>query len=135
MTKFNAYVKELSPLVRKVNELKESLKEWKDNNEEYLEHQQYVKDAQEALKSVMECNEEASAILEEIKELSLDLKEGYAAAAKDTLFKPAEIGAYLQARAKDEGVTKVIVKGVTFTCLDEMLEGVPEPLPPAVEAL
>lgn len=127
MTKFNAYVKELSPLVRKVNELKESLKEWKENNEEYLEHQQYVKDAQEALKSVMEENEEAAAILEEIKELSKDLKEGYAAAAKDTTFKPAEIGAYMQARARDEGVVKVIVKGVTFTSLDELLEANSEP--------
>jgi thiamine pyrophosphate-dependent acetolactate synthase large subunit-like protein len=121
MTKFIEYSKELAPTIRKVIDLKEALKEFKETNEQYIEHNGYVKDAQEVLKVILETNEESKAILEEIAELAKDLKEGYEAAAKGTEFKPAEIGAFLQARAKEDGVDKVVAKGTVFASLDELL--------------
>lgn len=121
MTKFIEYSKELAPTIRKVIELKDLLKEFKETNEQYIEHQGYVKEAGGVLKGILEDNTESAAILEEISELTKDLKEGFAAAAKGTEFSPAEVGAYLQARAKEDGVSKVVTKGNVFTELDEML--------------
>lgn len=121
MTKFTDYSANLAPTIREVNSLKEVLKEFKKTDEKALELQEIIKEAQEYLKKYLEEHTKMSSVIEQIKDLGKDLKEGYAAAAKGTGYKPADIGAFLQARAKDEGVKKVILKGIVFDVFEGLL--------------
>lgn len=115
--KLAAYAKELSPTIRKVLELKELLKEFKSSDDGALELQETIKEAQEELKDYLSKHEDSGATITEIKELEKDLKEGFAAAVKDSDYKPADFKAYLIARANDK-VEVVVAKGVTFGSLE-----------------
>lgn len=118
--KLAAYAKELSPTIRKVLELKEVVKTFKSEDDKALELQETIKEAQQDLKDYLANHFDVGSVLEEIKDLEKDLKEGFAAAVKDSDYTPADYKAYLLARAK-EVVEKTITKGTTFSDLDEEL--------------
>lgn len=113
------YNKEIQPLIRKLLEKKEELKEWA---KEYTEVQDYVieiKRLQEEMKAFI-ADKEAT-LVREIADLENDIKLAVRAAAKGTAYKPAELRAFMTARAKDS-VEKVVSKGELFQQLESELE-------------
>jgi len=116
------YSRNIAPIIRDLNHQKELLADFKASDEEYLELAAEVKALQDAMKSYLEKTEGSAEILEKIKDLSNDLKEAVSAAAKGTDYKPAELKAFFQSRAKEDGVIKVVTKGELFDELDNLLK-------------
>lgn len=115
------YSKEIAPRVRAVIKKKELLKDFKESDEHAIELAQTIKDAQALLKAYLEENDDSKEILEAIKEQTKELKLAIKAAAKVTEHKPAELKAFFTARAKEDGVKKVIVKGDKFEAITKEL--------------
>lgn len=113
------YNREIQPLIRKLLEKKEALKDWAKEDGEAQSMRDIIKSDQEALKSYIE--ETESKLVREIKDLENDIKLAVKACAKGTQYKPADIKAYMMARAKDS-VEKVVEKAELFQQLESELE-------------
>lgn len=120
--KLMSYSREIVPMARSIAEKKEALKDILEGDEEVAEHQRYVNDAKEALDSAILENEEYQKAAQALKELVTEFKQAVKGAAKGTDYKPAELTAYFNARAKDKAVEKTINKGELFVALNEELE-------------
>lgn len=116
------YSRNIAPIIRDLNHQKELLADFKASDEKYLELAAEVKALQDAMKEYLEKSDDGSEILEKIKDLSNDLKQAVKAAARGTDYKPAELKAFFQSRAKEDGVIKVVEKGSLFDELDNLLK-------------
>ncbi len=113
-----AYNQEIQPYIRDLMQQKELLKDHIESDEQCVEHAGYVKDAQETLKSIIAESERGAELLDKIKEIENDIKQAVKAAAKNTPYTPAELKAYMVARAK-ASVSKVVDKGALFGELEQ----------------
>lgn len=121
--KIKAYAKEILPMIRELNKQKDYLADFKTTDEEAVKLTEAVKEVQDALKEYLDVNDHAAELQERIKDISKDIKEAVAGAAKDEKYTTAELKAYFIARVKEEGVEKVVDKGVLFTELNEVIDG------------
>ncbi len=117
---FLQYNQELAPKVREILLKKDILKEWKTTDEECLAFAEELEEVNARYKAYVEKAE--ADLLREIKDLETDLKEGLKGMAKvsNGEYKPAELKAFLVARAK-ETVEKVKDKGELFADLEKEL--------------
>ncbi len=116
-----AYSKEIAPKIQAVLYQKELLKDFKESDETALGFAEDVGAAQDALKAYIEGNDDAKAILTQIKELETDLKQAIRAAARGTDYKAAVLKAFFTARQKEDAVKKTITKGDLFDELEKAL--------------
>ncbi len=119
-----AYSQEIAPKIRELLKKKELLKDFKDSDETALELADAVKSAQAALKDYIEKSDDGKEIIDEIHAIEKEVKEAIKGAAKASTFKPAQLKAFLLARAKEDAVKKVIDKGSIFTELTLILKEV-----------
>ena len=119
--KIAAYNKELQPILKQIAHKQELLKDYKDSNEAIAELLEEIKGIQEQIKTILEDDVDAKALIEDIKQLTADFKEGVKAAAKGSDYKPADLAKYLKVRAKEK--TKEVIKaGEVFEALDNLIE-------------
>lgn len=110
---------ELKELAQQISYKNELLKNIKENEESIQELKASIVDAQDQIKALLAANLDYFTIEKEKKELEKELKVGAKMAVKDTGFKPAVFVQYVKAKAKEEAVEKVVVKGALFRSLDE----------------
>ena len=113
-----SYNQEIQPNIRKLFEKQEALKEWAAENEKVLELKAQIKELQEELKAYVENTE--SQLVREISDLQTDIKLAIKGMSKGSAYKPAELKAYLFARAK-EAVDKTLEKAELFEALNKDL--------------
>lgn len=120
-TTLQEYSSEIQPKLRTMLKKQEILKEWATDDAEVIRRKQEIKDLQDSLKAYIE--ETESELVTEIKDLANDIKLACQAAAKASsgLYKTADLKSYFTARAKEDGVTKVLEKGKLFTDLEKEL--------------
>ena len=116
MTTLTSYNQEIQPKLRKLFELQDALKEWAAEDQQVNVFKSMIADIQKEMKQYIEDKE--SNLVREINDLNTDVKLAVKAAAKGTAYKPAELMAYMKARAK-ESVEKVVGKGELFAELDK----------------
>lgn len=116
------YTKEIMPLVRNVEYVKDQIKDFKESNEEINNILEEKKTLTDKINAIVEADDFGKELLEKLKVAENELKQAVKGAAKSVEgVKPAELKAYYKARAKDEGVKKVVVKGEKFDVLDKAL--------------
>lgn len=116
------YSRNIAPIVRNLAKQKELLADFKASDAKYIELTEEVKELQDAMKAYLEGTDDGKEILDEIKDISNDLKQAVAAAAQGSVYKAAELKQFFITRAKDEGVEKVVTKGELFDELDNLLK-------------
>lgn len=118
MTTLIEYNQEIAPKIRELLEAKEVLKEQLALDTEVVRVQDEIKAEQQVLKDMIE--DRHPNVVREIKDLETDIKLALKAMAKGSDYKPAELKAFMMARAK-ESVAKVVDKGALFEQLDSEL--------------
>lgn len=119
MTTLQSYNQEIQPQIRKLIEKQEALKEWAAENSEVLKYKTEIKELQEKMKAFIEDTE--TELIREIKDLSVDIKLAIKAASKGSAYKPAELKAYMFARAKAK-VEDALDKAELYQALNEELK-------------
>jgi len=112
------YNKELQPKIRDLLKKQQIVKEWAAEDETIAELKAQIKEMNENIKSHIEDKE--SQLVREIKDLQMDIKLALKGACKGTDLKPAEVKAYMFARAQDK-VDGVLEKATLFSSLEELL--------------
>ena len=118
MSQIKSYATNLQSLVSQITHKSEVLKDIKEADEGYQKRMEAIKELQEELKAYVLTIEDFYSLDEEKKALEKELKEGSKAATKGTGIKPADFIAFLKAQIKEEGVLKVVEKGMTFSALN-----------------
>ena len=113
-----SYNQEIQPNIRKLMEKQDALKEWAKENGKVLELKAQIKELQDELKAHIENTE--SELVREINDLQTDIKLAIKGMSKGSAYKPAELKAYLFARAK-EAVDKTLEKAELFEALNKDL--------------
>lgn len=112
-----SYAAELQATVVAIAHKAEIMKDIKEADEGYQKRMEAIKELQEELKAYVLTIEDYYSLDEEKKALEKELKQGSKAATSGTGIKPADFIAFLKAKAKEEGVLKVVEKGMTFSAL------------------
>ena len=112
-----SYATNLQSIVSQISHKTEIMKDIKEADEGYQKRMEAIKELQEDLKAYVLTIDDYYGLDEEKKALEKELKEGSKAACKNTWIKPADLIAFLKAQAKEEGVLKVVEKGMTFSAL------------------
>lgn len=112
------YSREIGPKIREQLKLKEILTEGVADDQVVQDFKQQIADMNDAIKQHIEDKE--SDLVRRIKDLDTDIKLAVKAAAKGTDYKPADLKAFLVARAKEK-VEDVVGKGELFAQLESEL--------------
>jgi gas vesicle protein len=118
MTTFVEYNKEVAPKIHSLLKKQEVLKEWCKDDTEIAKFKEQIKEIQEQMKGYIKDTE--SELVREIEDLSVDIKEAIKAMCKGSDYKPAQVKAFLLARAQQK-VEAAYDKAELFTKLEDVL--------------